>query len=46
MLTCCSKAIPARELPHTSEELGKASTEDGHAENNVGVGYVARVDIV
>ena len=35
-LTCTTKRISARELPHACEELGQSTSEKGHADDNVG----------
>lgn len=46
MLTSASEGIPPREFPHASEKLRDTPTEDGHAENDVGVMNVAGPGIV
>ena len=35
-LTCTTKRVSARELPHAGEELGQSTGEKGHADDNVG----------
>jgi hypothetical protein len=45
-LTSGTEGIPGSELPHASEELGKAAEEEGHAYHSVGDGDMACVDIV
>jgi hypothetical protein len=46
LLTSGTEGISRSELPHASEELSKATEEEGHAYHDVGDSDVACVDIV
>jgi hypothetical protein len=44
--TCPAKDVSARELPHAGEELGEPAAEEGHADDDVGVGDAVDSDVV
>jgi len=44
---CCSaKGVASGEFPHSSEELGKTTTEDGHSNYNIWLGNASCLKIV
>jgi hypothetical protein len=44
-LTCTTKNVPARELPHACKKLNKTTSEESHANDNVRGFYSASLDI-
>jgi hypothetical protein len=43
---CSTESVALGELPHASEELSETTTEDGHANNDVGVSDGADLEVV
>ena len=45
-MTCRAEYVTEWECPHASQKLGKTTSEQGHADNDIGLGDVSDMDIV